>query len=93
MVITSIGQFTKRRIALVTGGSNIRRSVEELERQRPHVIVATPGRLLQYLRDRFIDTRQLKYFILDEADQMLSDGFTNEVRDVISYLPESAMIG
>ena len=93
MVITSIGQFTKRRIALVTGGSSIRRSVEELERQRPHVIVATPGRLLQYLRDRFIDTRQLKYFILDEADQMLSDGFTNEVRDVISYLPESAKIG
>lgn len=93
MVITSIGQFTKRRIALVTGGSSIRRSVEELERQHPHVIVATPGRLLQYLRDRFIDTRQLKYFILDEADQMLSDGFTNEVRDVISYLPESAKIG
>ena len=92
-VITSIGQFTKRRIALVTGGSNIRRSVDELDRQRPHVIVATPGRLLQYLRDRFIDTRQLKYFILDEADQMLSDGFTNEVREVISYLPESAKIG
>ena len=93
MVITSIGQFTKRRIALATGGSNIRRSIDELDRQRPHVIVATPGRFMHLVDGRYIDTRQLKYFILDEADQMLSDGFTDDVSVVIKDLPKSAKIG
>ena len=92
-VISSIGQFTERRIALVTGGSSIRRSIDELDRMRPHVIVATPGRLLQYLHNRYIDVSKVKYFVLDEADQMLSDGFTEEVREVVRRLPEDTKIG
>ena len=88
-VITSIGQFTKIRVALVSGGGNVRRCVDELYTTRPHVIVATPGRICHLLRDRYINTRNLRYFIMDEADQMLSSDFQTEVRDIINQLPDS----
>jgi len=88
-VITSIGQFTKVRVALVSGGGNVRRSVDELYKTRPHVIVATPGRICHLLRDRYINTRHLRYFIMDEADQMLSTDFQSEVREIIAQLPDT----
>lgn len=88
-VITSIGQFTKVRVALVSGGGNVRRCVDELYKTRPQVIVATPGRICHLLRDRYINTRNLRYFIMDEADQMLSSDFQTEVRDIISQLPDT----
>ena len=89
-VISCIGQFTKIRVALVSGGGNVRDCVDELHRQRPHVIVATPGRICHLLRDRYINTRHLSYFIMDEADQMLSSDFQEQVRDIVEQLPNSS---
>lgn len=92
-VITSIGQFTKKRVALVSGGGNVRDCVDRLRRDRPHVIVATPGRMKHLLRDQLVDCRYLRYLILDEADEMLSEGFQDDVRDIVSYVPETVRIG
>lgn len=88
-VITSIGQFTKVRIALVSGGGNVRDCINHLHRDRPHVIVATPGRICHLLRDRHINIRHLSYFIMDEADQMLSTDFQSQIRDIVEQLPNS----
>lgn len=89
-VISSIGQFTKIRVSLVSGGGNVRECVDELHKERPHVIVATPGRICHLLRDRYINTRHLSYFIMDEADQMLSSDFQEQVRDIVEQLPNNA---
>ena len=88
-VITSIGQFTKIRVALVSGGGNVRGCVDQLYRDKPQVIVATPGRICHLLRDRYINTRHLSYFIMDEADQMLSTDFQEQVREIIEQLPNT----
>ena len=88
-VISSIGQFTKIRLALVSGGGNVRECVDKLRTDRPHVIVATPGRICHLLRDKYINTRHLQYFIMDEADQMLSTDFKEQIRDIIEQLPNS----
>ena len=88
-VISSIGQFTKVRVSLVSGGGNVRECVDELYKEKPHVIVATPGRICHLLRDRYINTRHLSYFIMDEADQMLSSDFQEQVRDIVEQLPNS----
>ncbi len=52
-----------------------------------HVIVATPGRLLDFLRRRDVDLFNVRFFGLDEADEMLSMGFEKDVLDVIAQLP------
>jgi translation initiation factor 4A len=92
-VITSIGQFTKKRIALVSGGGNVRDCVDRLRRESPHIMVATPGRMKHLLRDQLIDCRALRYLIMDEADEMLSEGFQDDIRDIVSYVPETVRIG
>ena len=88
-VISNIGQFTKIRLTLVSGGGSVRECVNEIHTKRPHIIVATPGRVCHLLRDRYINTRHLRYFIMDEADQMLSTDFQEQIRDIIEQLPNS----
>jgi translation initiation factor 4A len=92
-VISALGQFTKARISLVSGGGGVRDSIRQLQRDRPHVVVATPGRICHFIRDRYINTRNVRYIIMDEADELLSDGFADQVREIISQLPEELQIG
>lgn len=53
------------------------------------VLVATPGRLLDLINQKFIDLSHVKYFVLDEADRMLDMGMINDVKKIISKLPKS----
>jgi len=51
------------------------------------VLVATPGRLLDYIRSGKIRTEDVKYFVLDEADRMLDMGFQDDIEDLINACP------
>lgn len=92
-VITALGQFSKVRISLVSGGCGVRQGADKLRHDRPHIIVATPGRIAHLIRDRFVSTRHVRYLVMDEADELLSEGFTDQVREIISQLPEEIQIG
>ncbi|MDR7871193.1 MAG: DEAD/DEAH box helicase [Tissierellaceae bacterium] len=52
------------------------------------ILVATPGRLLDLIKQRFINLKQVEYFVLDEADMMLDMGMIKDVRKIITYLPK-----
>lgn len=52
------------------------------------ILVATPGRLLDLINQKFISLKQVKYFVLDEADMMLDMGMITDVRKIITYLPK-----
>lgn len=52
------------------------------------ILVATPGRLLDLINQRFINLKNIKYFVLDEADLMLDMGMLKDVRKIITYLPK-----
>lgn len=77
------------RVALIIGGQNIISQGVELSK-RPHVIVATPGRLRHHLESAdppYI--QRVKFLVLDEADRLLSTGFETELRVILSQLPTS----
>ncbi|EDM80071.1 DEAD/DEAH box helicase-like protein [Plesiocystis pacifica SIR-1] len=79
-------------VEVVTGGVDIRGDWRRLAR-RPRVLVATPGRLLDHMRndsgERGVDCSDVSHVVLDEADQMLDMGFRDELDAIVAELPES----
>lgn len=73
--------------ACLIGGASMREQEDALQRDH-RVIVGTPGRILDFIRQRVILLRKVQYFVLDEADEMLSMGFLEEVRAILSRLPD-----
>ncbi|WP_421903494.1 DEAD/DEAH box helicase [Maridesulfovibrio sp.] len=74
------------RVLSVYGGVGYGRQREELEKGA-HMVVGTPGRILDHLLKRTFDLEDLETLIFDEADRMLSIGFYPDMREVKSYLP------
>jgi len=72
--------------ACLIGGESQRAQVEALLRDN-RIIVGTPGRILDFIRQREIRLEKCQYFVLDEADEMLSMGFIDDVRSILSKLP------
>jgi ATP-dependent RNA helicase RhlE len=72
--------------ALVMGGTGEQRQIQAI-RSGANLVVATPGRLEDYLRRRLIDLRHVKVLVLDEADRMLDMGFLPAIRRIVAALP------
>lgn len=83
---STYGRHLHLRIALVYGGVSQLHQVRALNRG-VHVLVATPGRLLDLMGQGHIDLRRLEVFVLDEADRMLDMGFLPDLRRIIGTLP------
>lgn len=75
-------------ILAVYGGQDVDQQVRKLK-GRVQIVIATPGRLLDHLRRGTIAIDQVKFLVLDEADQMLHMGFLNEVEEIIRKTPET----
>lgn len=69
------------------GGQDVEKQVKKLK-GNIHMVIGTPGRLLDHLRRRSVDFGQLKMLVLDEADQMLHMGFLKEVEEIIRQTPK-----
>jgi len=76
-------------IVAVYGGADISRQIKQI-RRGVQVVVATPGRLRDLIRRRAVDLQQVKYLILDEADEMLNMGFKEEIDDILESIQDSA---
>ena len=74
-------------ILSVYGGQDVERQIRKLK-DGVHLVVGTPGRILDHLRRGTINFNQLRMLVLDEADQMLHMGFLNEIEDIISQTPK-----
>ena len=72
--------------ALVIGGTSEHRQIQAV-RKGAHTVVATPGRLEDYLRRKLVDLRHVKMLVLDEADRMLDMGFLPAIRRIVAALP------
>ena len=84
--IRDFARFTDLRVAVVYGGVGYGRQNEAL-RTGVDVIVATPGRLLDHLRQGSCKLDQVKFLVLDEADRMLDMGFLPDVRRIVEKCP------
>lgn len=84
-----LANHTDIRLALVVGGLSIK-AQETTLRTRPDIIIATPGRLIDHVHNSPSFTLDaLDILVLDEADRMLSDGFSDELTEIISSCPRS----
>ncbi|MDA3130720.1 DEAD/DEAH box helicase [Aliibacillus thermotolerans] len=83
----SYAENDQLRVKVVTGGTDRKKMIEQLERP-PHILIATPGRLKDLSDNQSIDLRHTKTFVIDEADQMLELGFLEVLDPVLGRIPE-----
>ena len=81
------GKYTGILNTVIFGGVKQGAQTQALNRG-VDVLVATPGRLLDLIQQGYISLRDIKYFVLDEADQMLDMGFIHDIRRIIDLLPK-----
>ncbi|MCP1110866.1 DEAD/DEAH box helicase [Ohessyouella blattaphilus] len=87
--LMKLGKYTAGiRITPVYGGQVITRQITALKK-RPQIIVATPGRLMDHLRRHTVKLDNLKYLVLDEADEMLNMGFREDIDTILESASES----
>ncbi len=85
--IKTYAKYTSIRSIVIFGGVKQHLQTSAL-RNSPDILVATPGRLLDLMRQGHAYINTIKYFVLDEADQMLDMGFINDIKKIISKLPK-----
>ncbi|MFC0559721.1 DEAD/DEAH box helicase [Halalkalibacter alkalisediminis] len=81
-----LSQLPDRKVLAVYGGQDVEQQLRKLKGAN-HIVVATPGRLLDHIRRGTIQLNQVSTLVLDEADQMLHMGFLHEVEQVIEKTP------
>jgi ATP-dependent RNA helicase DeaD len=81
-----LGRFKGVKVVAVYGGQSIHRQIA-LAQKGLHVIVATPGRLLDHMDRGTIRIDEVKFLVLDEADQMLDIGFADAIRTILKFVP------
>ena len=80
------GMHTGLKNTVIFGGVSQREQTEKL-RRGVDILIATPGRLLDLINQKFVNLHHIKLFVLDEADRMLDMGFINDVKKIIEKLP------
>jgi ATP-dependent RNA helicase RhlE len=80
------GRFAHISVATVFGGTSINKNRQDVSRG-VDVLVATPGRMLDLVEQRFLDLRNVEILVLDEADQMLDLGFIHDLKKIVKMLP------
>ena len=90
--IQNIGRIKKVRCSAIFGKQPLREQIFELK-QRVHIVVATPGRIIDHIGRGTIDLNNIKYFIIDEADKMLNKGFIDDMESIFNKLPQQSCKG
>lgn len=86
-----IGRLKRLKVAAVYGGFPIDKQIRTLK-QKCHVVVGTPGRVMDHMRRESLKLDRVGWVVIDEADLMLDMGFADEVKEILSELPEGAGI-
>lgn len=80
------------RVKTIVGGSSIKQDAQDMKNNVPHILVGCPGRVYDLIRRNHIDAQQLKLVIMDEADEMLSFGFKEQVKQIFSCISQTAQV-
>ena len=84
--LQKIGRSFGLRTAMIIGGAPINGQIKDL-RKNPHVIIGTPGRIIDHIEKRTIKLDDVKVLVLDEADRMLDMGFAPQIRKILHVIP------
>lgn len=90
-VMSALGEYLNVNILPCIGGTSVRDDQRKLE-NGIHVVVGTPGRVGDMINRNALDTSKIKMFVLDEADEMLSRGFKDQIYDVFRSMPQDVQV-
>jgi translation initiation factor 4A len=91
-VVVALGDYLGTQAHACVGGTSVREDMAKLERG-VHIVVGTPGRVFDMINRRALFTDSIKTFVLDEADEMLSRGFKDQIYDVFRFMPPKCQVG
>lgn len=86
--LARLGKFRGVKSVAVYGGQAISRQLDAFQRGT-HIIIATPGRLIDHIRRGTVQLGNLRFVVLDEADQMLDIGFAEDINRILRHVPSS----
>ena len=81
-----LGKDKHVRVQVVFGGADINRQIRNLK-NKPQIIVGTPGRLIDHIERHTLKLANLKMLVLDEADEMLDMGFVDDIEKIVAHVP------
>jgi len=90
--VAALGDHLGAQCHACIGGTNVRDDIKKLE-TGCHVVVGTPGRVFDMINRRALRPENIRLFVLDEADEMLSRGFKDQIYEVFRFLPETVQVG
>jgi len=91
-VVSALGDHMGAQCHACVGGTNVNEDIKKLQ-SGCHVVVGTPGRVYDMINRRALVPENIKLFVLDEADEMLSRGFKDQIYEVFRFLPETTQVG
>ena len=92
-VISSLSGFMDGlKLQLLVGGTSVYNDIEQLTNNPPHIVVGCPGRTYDMMKRGHLPTKDLKVLVIDEADELLSSGFKDQIYYIFQYLPSSTQI-
>ena len=91
-VFSSLCAQTKLRAHLLVGGTSVDRDIHDIRATNPQVFVGCPGRVLDFLNRRVIQSEHLKMIVLDEADEILSQGFQDQLYNIFQFLTDATQV-
>ena len=91
-VIRALAQHTDIKFSLSVRGVPVRDNINEL-RQNPHIVIGTPGRINDMIGKYALNTETVRILVVDEADEMLSQGFKDQLYNIFTKLPKEVQVG
>ena len=92
-VITQLGSFMNGlNVQLLIGGTSVQNDINLLDNSPPHIIVGCSGRIYDMIKRRHLRLDAVKLFVLDEADEMLSQGFQEQIHTIFQYFNENIQV-
>jgi translation initiation factor 4A len=99
-IVKALGQYTGVKVSLLVGKGLGKSEIDYSDRDdipppdfKSHIFVGTPGKVGEWLRRKKLNLNSLRLMILDEADEMLSKGFKDQIKEIFGYISTEAQIG
>lgn len=80
------------RVKTLIGGTSIQEDSNEIRESCPHVVIGCAGRIYDMFRRRYLSGRDIKMMVLDEADEMLSQGFQQKIHQIFQFMPQDLQV-
>lgn len=91
--INELGRYLNVVTQLLVGGTSVEGDKRKLDKNTPHIVVGTAGRVHDMIRRKYLLIDDMSVLVLDEADEMLSSGFKEQMHNIFRFMPNEIQIG